>query len=492
MISMSKDIQKNNHSDDFNAFDAFANLASEDSGERTSFAESVINREVHAKGVSDLLGAGYSWLKHLGDSQKMMLDEYARQFSQVSSPMRYLLKDFDKAIKRPEVFKLYIGDINHQLDSKQHYEALFQMHPNARTKIIKEIQEKLSSGKYTPYADGQIKVKYHTRIEPKNGGPGGVDVDGEVTLSTDTLKRHVDDISLSQDNLRTKINETAKSISERNVAKGTVKKDANGRPFIWTGAKWLAGISAALWVMNNKDDIPAAVQGMFRPNTEVQLNDSGGVSGPVQKPVDINATHSSSDYHTESGATYNPGSTSPGVNAPGSAPSKWDKLRSKPINPGFRNEEVDNDWWSSPSGAKKYDDMGYVGSADENMVRIAKQQSEAFDEMSDDHFAKSIADQVIASENLLAYYGFGDNSQPAEKIIPALLLGNFDNMSLQEYQKTHTPEETKRAMLRFKQGLIMFNKELGTMSNKLENIYNECQRRFESKPVGSPSDAPKQ
>jgi hypothetical protein len=127
--------------------------------------------------------------------------------------------------------------------------------------------------------------------------------------------------------------------------------------------------------------------------------------------------------------------------------------------------------------------MGYVGASDMSWNRTSQKQT-AYDELSDNDFANNAADQIISAENLLSNYGLGDNSQPAEKIIPSLLLGNFDGMSFDEYKNTHTQEETELAMQKFKQGLEMFSNEISNVAKNLENVYNERQRRFESKQSG--------
>jgi len=128
-----------------------------------------------------------------------------------------------------------------------------------------------------------------------------------------------------------------------------------------------------------------------------------------------------------------------------------------------------------------------LGCQDNGWGRYAQKTTASnYDEMNDDALAKAGADQVVAAENLLAYYGLGDNSQPAEKIVPSLLLGNFDGMSFDEYRKSHTPEETRRAMQRFKQSLVMFNNEMSRMAKNLEAVYNERQKRFEAKSQAQP------
>jgi hypothetical protein len=464
-------------------FGDLCDLAAEDLGERTRFADDVLGREVHA-GLKD-------WIKSkFTDEVKHLLTTTGQKFRQNESIIRSIEDlnvggNYAKVMAKPGIFSKFSDDIASgaevaMMSTKLGRDVMSSPKEKAESiaRIQSVVQKKLNKKDFTTSND-YIRVDFEIPIKGTQET-----IKGSVNLNKDIVDRHVDALKAQQPALQKIIHDADKSMSQRPSGK---TKMIGGKPHVWNGTKWIlyAGGAAALW--QNKDQLPGAIQAITSPNPAPNYTNPDSESKSTTTNSE-NATEPSGQVYDNDAnqSKYKPGNAIPQNSGQSNKnfQDAWDKLKKPSKSNRGSSEDTSKGWWNTPSSKKtSYDDMGYVGASDMSWNRTSQKQT-AYDELSDNDFANNAADQIISAENLLSNYGLGDNSQPAEKIIPSLLLGNFDGMSFDEYKNTHTQEETELAMQKFKQGLEMFSNEISNVAKNLENVYNERQRRFESKQSG--------
>ena len=477
-------------------FSSLADLAEGDTGEHSIFADAVYEREIQANKLTDSLMSGYKWMTHhLGDRQKQLSKDTFRTFNKNNELIEdYARGNYGKVMSHPQIFHTYSDDITEQVTKAiLHNPKLAAIVHNKSDKdlviivndISKRVKDNLQKNKFVT-VNGSVNVPYTSQItikrKPIPGSTEPVDevitLNGEIALHKSNAETQIKHIEMGQPGLQNRINETEKVLNDR-AKKGDVKFDSNGTKMVFNGLKWVAVGLGAYQVWQNKDAIPGAIQSALQSNDTTSLKSD---SEPTESDTNTSSPYHPNESSPEAIGKYNPGGVSPSSPQQGASQSAWDQLRSKPSSSRKTTTDTEDGWWNSSSGNRSYDEFGYVGSENDSWGRYAQKQPAAnYDEMNDDALAEAGAEHVMAAENLLAYYGLGDNSQPAEKIVPSLLLGNFDGMSYDEYKKSHTPEETRRAMQRFQQSLTMFNNEMSRMAKNLESVYQERQKRFESK-----------
>lgn len=315
----------------------------------------------------------------------------------------------------------------------------------------------------------------------------------DIKLNRAGFQGKVDEIKLQQQPALSKeIDEIQKRVDARTVAKaGQVGKDAQGRVWKFNGVKWILLGSAALYGYNNLDKLPDIYKSFTNNNTEVDIG-SGSSDSTVPTTTSPDGGFDAHDTPASTIDRFNPGGQSQQAPKP-YGQDAWDRLKTPPPTQRRRFDSGSDDgWWNAPETSKPtYDDMGYIGGADESWTRTAQKVSP--DELDDAGLSDYGAEQLLAAQNFLSYYGLGTDKQPGEQIIPSLLMGNFDGMSFEEYQRTHSEEEVRHAMKRFHQGLSMFSTEMTKLANNLEVFYQERQRRIEaqkSQPVQESNGQP--
>lgn len=318
----------------------------------------------------------------------------------------------------------------------------------------------------------------------------------KVNLDNAKYESAIGKIKLDKDDVAKARGEIETRINARPVKGDT--KVVNGKKWYFNGKTWLL-IGAAGTLLLGKDKLQGAYESIGRGNQEVEV-------GPkTNSPASATESPSSSSGY-DAGASHetspdvmnnlNPGGPNTTQVPKAYGQDAWDKFKTTPPAQRRRfdsDSDYDNGWWNAPTTSKPtYDDMGYIGGSDESWSRTAQKSTPSVDELDDSALSDYGADQVLAAQNFLSYYGLGTGKQPGRQIIESLLMGNFDGKSFEEYKSTHSEDEVRHAMKRFEQGLSMFSTEMGKLAHSLESFYQERQRRIESeksKPV-QPNEQP--
>lgn len=482
-------------------FGDLAHLATEDSGEITTFAFEVIDREVTAKdNLGELVGKGWNWVRNHGDLDRIFSAEQKKLYDKASKILEHAADgNYAQLLKQPRFFKKYEAEIVTQVSRKvndaitelyaagKHAEAA-AMQKN-KDNIVSDVAQKIETAIqqnqiYVTENGQQLLLEIKRPIEELGGKIK------PIKLDKATLQNEIHDIHLQQDNALKNFNESREVINKRPVpTKGKVRTDSNGRSMFWNGTKWVLIGGAAITGWQNKDKIMPAIGGFFGNNSETTLSGGGKSNSGSEKSdgYDSRAEHDTpadvlNQYDIGGGAQQAP--QTPQYHQPQGQDS-WEQFKSTPKR-RFSPDATEGNWWSSPSSEKPvYDDLGYVGGSDESWSRIAEKVSP--DELDDRGLADYGADQVVAAQNFLSYYGLSSGQNPAVKIVPSLLIQSFDGMSFDEYKRTHSEEQTRMAMKKFEQGLSMFSKEMTKIANNLEGFYRERQRRQEAELSAHPT-----
>jgi hypothetical protein len=295
----------------------------------------------------------------------------------------------------------------------------------------------------------------------------------------DTIKNEKNEIAKARGEVQTRID-------ARPPKKGDTKV-VDGKKWYFNGKLWLL-VGGAAAALAYKDEIQGAYESYKNNNQDVNVGSKTTGQESDDKSSDLSSGYDPYKSHETSPEDMN--KWAPGGSYPNTQPSKsyeedpWDKFKTKSPAQQRKFEsgsDDDSGWWNAPGVSKpKYDDMGYVGGSDESWARTALKSGPNAGELDDSELADYGADQLIAAQNFLSYYGLGTEKQPGIQIINSLLMGSFDGKSFEEYKNTHSEAEVRDAMKRFGQGLSMFNAQMGSLAKNLESFYQEQQRRIES------------
>lgn len=490
-------------------------LASDDSGEINSFANEVINREVVAgnwrENLLEHAGDAWRWIRRRGDQDKIRADQLFNE----EQTTKKLLDAADsglyhRVLKDPKVFRVFDTEIDKQAqaivsraiaNTRKTDPDVADAMMNQKGKLASAVKNLISSS----IKKGGIKedaTHLIVNVDGKIKTNGFPDIEVQkIKLSRTDFQNRMDELKIKQTETAKQVAEVQSRIDKRPMPqKGQAGKDPQGRVRIFNGKTWVL-IGAAGLAYYNKDKLPDIIQSFRNPNSDVKVG-PGQSSTPTPYTTDGNTYDLGTAHDTDADImqNVNPGGANPNPSSnPTQTPKaygqdEWDKLKSPPPSQRRKFESGDDDgWWNAPSTSKPtYDDMGYIGSADESWNRTA--QKIAPDDLDDDGLSSYGADQILAAQNFLSYYGLGTDKQPGEQIIPSLLMGNFDGMSFDEYKRTHSEEEVRHAMQRFEKGLSMFSEEMTKLANNLESFYQARQRRSEAKkpnqPVQKPNEEP--
>ena len=485
-------------------------LASDDTGEINSFANDVINREVNAgagwrRRFVDNLQLG---LRHKGDIDKFRARKLFDEQQQIKGTLEAVENGwFNRVMKDPSVLRIFDTEIDKQAQDlvrlaiqrtrkKDAFAAkkMNDMKGYLADRVKAEIISSVKGGKIT---DNNVELIVNVNKQVRVGkdiDPINID---KISLNRSDFQNRINEIKIKETEINKNVDEVEKRINARKPVAGDTKV-ANGKKWYFNGKTWLL-IGAAGTLLLGKDKLQGAYESMGKGNQEVEV-------GPkTNSPASATESPSSSSGY-DAGASHetspdvmnnlNPGGPNTTQVPKAYGQDAWDKFKTTPPAQRRRfdfDSDYENGWWNAPTTSKPtYDDMGYIGGSDESWSRTAQKSTPGVDELDDSALSDYGADQVLAAQNFLSYYGLGTDKQPGRQIIESLLMGNFDGKSFEEYKSTHSEDEVRHAMKRFEQGLSMFSTEMGKLAHSLESFYQERQRRIESeksKPV-QPNEQP--
>lgn len=479
-------------------FGDLSSLASDDSGEINTFANDVINREVVSgnwkENIVEHLGDAWRYVRNRGDLDKIRAQQVFKKDQAAVKVLDAVDNgQYARVLRSPQVRHVFEGEIDNQAArivddlikrTNKSQPDIAKAMSDQKDELIQDTKRLIDDAinKNRVVANNQdLIINVNNQVTTSIPGAPVIKV-RQIKLNKVDFDRRIDDIKVQRTVDSKEFADVQQRIDARpKPQKGQLGKDNQGRVFRFNGIKWVLLAAGGIAAYQNLDKLPDIWNGFNNNNSTVDVGDAS----------------TSTDYSHASGEEYNgydksqshdsPSSVMNNVNPGGSAPAQssspygqdaWDKL--KTTSPQRRKFESGDDdgWWNSSSGSRStYDDMGYLGSSNESWSRVSQKSSP--DELNDESLNDYGAEQLVAAQNFLSYYGLGSNKQPGEQIIPSLLMGNFDGMSFEDYKRTHSEEEVRQAMQRFEKGLSMFSEEMTKLANNLERFYEERQRRNE-------------